>query len=210
MTVGGDRKATYRLIGALVAGLLIGAFVVLTVTGAFCDSDSGDSGASAGPALGVADGGSGDGSGIAAANSDRLTQAVLSPVDGGDASGRALFGRLRDAIVLQVEAEGLEPSPPGQSYAVWLYRSPQVVLRIGAVRVGESGGIAAQFPIPAQVLAYVASGAFDRISLSLTPDGAYEAEVAKAKTKRGLPTYTGIEILSGKITGPVIRAGAGG
>lgn len=210
MTVEGDRKATCRLIGALVAGLLIGAFVVLTVTGAFCDSDSSDSGASAGSAPAIADGGSGDGSGIAAANSDRLTQAVLSPVDGGDASGRALFGRLRDAVVLQIEAEGLEPSPPGQSYTVWLYRSPQVVLRIGAVRVGESGGIAAQFPIPAQVLAYVASGAFDRISLSLTADGAYEAEVAKAKRERSLPTYTGTEILQGKITGPVVRAGPGG
>ncbi|HWW68155.1 MAG TPA: hypothetical protein VNY83_09250 [Solirubrobacterales bacterium] len=139
------------------------------------------------------------------ASGQNLTQAVLSPVNGGSASGKALFGRIKSSPVLQVEAQGLHPSPSGQSYTVWLYRSPKLVLRVGAVKVGKSGGIAAQFPIPTQVLAYVAGGAFDQIDLSLTPDAAYEAEVARAKKEKRLPAYTGEDILRGKITGPAVK-----
>jgi hypothetical protein len=140
------------------------------------------------------------------ASSQNLTQAVLAPVNGGSAGGKALFGRVKNTPILQVEAQGLDPSPSGQSYTVWLYRSPKLVLRIGAVKVGKSGGIAAQFPIPTQVLAYVAGGAFDQIDLSLTSDAAYKAEVAKAKKEKRLPAYTGTDVLRGKITGPAVKA----
>ncbi len=135
----------------------------------------------------------------------KLTEALLSPVNGGSASGRALFGRIHKTPVLQVEARGLKPSPSGQSYTVWLYRSPKLVLRVGAVSVGKSGGIAAQFPLPTQLLAYVASGAFNQIDISLTSNAAYAAEVAKAKKEKRLPQYTGTDILRGSITGPAVK-----
>lgn len=139
------------------------------------------------------------------ATNARLTEALLAPVNGGSASGRALFGRIHKTPVLQVEARGLKPSPRGQSYTVWLYRSPKLVLRVGAVSVGKSGGIAAQFPIPTQLLAYVASGAFNQIDVSLTSDASYKAEVAKAKSEKRLPPYTGTDILRGSITGPAVK-----
>lgn len=135
-----------------------------------------------------------------------LTQAVLSPVNGGDASGRAVFGRIKKNVVLQVQASGLDPSPKGSSYTVWLYKSPQLALRIGSVKVTKTGGIAAQFPLPTELLAYVAGGAFDQIDLSLTEDAAYEAEIAKAKKQNRLPAYTGEDVLRGPITGPAIEA----
>jgi hypothetical protein len=138
-------------------------------------------------------------------SNSKLTEAVLSPVNGGSASGRALFGRIHSTPILQVEARGLDPSPRGQSYTVWLYRSPKLVLRVGAVKVGKSGGIAAQFPIPTQLLAYVASGAFNQIDISLTPEAAYAAEVARAKKQRRLPQYTGTDVLRGQITGPAVK-----
>jgi hypothetical protein len=141
----------------------------------------------------------------AAVESKELTQAVLSPVNGGAGKGRALFGRIKKTPVLQVEATGLEPSPKGSSYTVWLYKSPQLVLRVGAVSVGKSGGIGAQFPIPTELLAYVASGAFDQVDVSLTNDAAYRAEVAKAKREKRLPAYTGEDVLRGKITGPAVK-----
>jgi hypothetical protein len=143
--------------------------------------------------------------GTTAGESSRLTQAILSPSGGGSASGRALFGRYRKNVLLQVEAEGLDPSPKGENYTIWLYRSPKLVLRIGAVPVGKNGKIAVQFPIPAQVLAYVASGAFDQIDVSLTPEAAYKAELAKAKSEKRLPAYTGESVLRGEITGPAIK-----
>ncbi len=135
-----------------------------------------------------------------------LTQAVLSPVDGGDAEGRAIFGRIKKNVILQVQAEGLEPSPKGSSYTIWLYKSPKLVLRVGSVNVAESGGIAAQFPIPTELLAYVAGGAFNQVDVSLTEDAAYQAEIAKAKKQERLPAYTGEDVLRGPITGPAIKA----
>jgi hypothetical protein len=133
-----------------------------------------------------------------------LTEAILSPVSGGEASGRALFGRYRNSVLLQVEAEGLEPAPAGQAYAVWLYRSPKLSLQIGTVPERE-GKIAAQLQIPAQLLAYVASGAFNQVDVSLTPTAAYKAALAKAKSERKLPPHIGESVLRGAITGPAIR-----
>lgn len=158
------------------------------------------------------DGGGGSSSGSTAAGTSptsseeqSLTQATLEPTNGGDASGRALFGRYKKNVLLQVQAEGLEPSPAGQTYTIWLYRSPKLVLRLGAVKVGSSGKLAVQLPVPAQVLAYVASGAFDQVDVSLTSTAAYRAELAQAKAAQRLPKYTGESVLRGKIAGPAIQ-----
>ncbi len=140
-----------------------------------------------------------------AAESEDLTQAILEPIAGGEGRGRALFGRYGKNVLLQVEAEGLAPSPRGQTYTVWLYRTPKLALQIGAVPVGDSGKIAAQFKIPAQLLAYVASGAFNQVDVSLTSTAAYKAELAKAKAERKLPPHVGASVLRGEITGPAIR-----
>lgn len=143
----------------------------------------------------------------AAAESGKLTQAVLEPADGSDASGRAIFGRLKKEIVLQVTGENLQPTEKGQSYIVWLYRSPKLSLRVGGVSVDESGRLGARFPIPAELLAYVAGGAFDQIYVSRTDDAAYQAEVARAKKNKSLPRYTGETVLTGEITGPIAKEG---
>jgi hypothetical protein len=180
-------------IGAGIAVVL--ALVVILIVGG---SGGGSSGSTAGSAEGRQEE-------VAAAEKGQLTEAVLSPTSGGSGSGRALFGRYKKNVLLQVEAEGLKPSPPGQSYTIWLYRSPKLVLRIGAVPVGKNGKIAVQFPIPTQLLAYVASGAFNQIDVSLTPEAAYKAELAKAKSEKRLPSYTGESVLRGEITGPAIK-----
>jgi hypothetical protein len=139
-----------------------------------------------------------------AAESANLTQAVLAPVDGGEASGQALFGRYKGNVLLQVTAQGLEPAPAGEAYTVWLYRSPKLALQIGAVPE-KDGKIAAQLQIPVQLLAYVASGAFDQVDVALTPIAAYRAALAKAKSEKKLPPHLGESILRGEITGPAIR-----
>jgi len=145
---------------------------------------------------------------LAAGEEGKVTQAVLEPADGSEASGRAIFGRVgKEEVVLQVTAEDLEPTEKGQSYTVWLYRSPKLSLRVGSVPVGENGKLGARFTIPAELLAYVASGAFDQIYVSRTSDAAYRREVAQAKKEKSLPPYTGETVLTGKITGPVAKAG---
>ena len=141
----------------------------------------------------------------ASTSNPKLTQATLSPVNGGSASGRALFGRIKKTVVLQVEANGLEPSPAGESYTVWLYRSPKLRIPLAATKVGKSGRLAAQYPLPSEVIAYLASGAFDQIDISLTKNSALAASLAVAKKQKSAPTYTGTDVLRGKITGPFVK-----
>lgn len=137
--------------------------------------------------------------------SKKLTQAVLEPVSGGSGEGRALLGTLGKEVVLEVVAKGLSPSAAGESYAIWLYHSPKLALRIGAVKVDKSGGLAVRLPIPSELLAYIAGGAFGQIYVSATPEAAYKAEVAKAKAENRLPAYIGTTVLRGEITGPAIH-----
>jgi len=191
-----SKGARYAIAANVVAVLAI-VVIVLVSAG----DDSGDSGSAASnqaPASETAV--------EAAAATPNLTQAVLTSVDGGEAEGRAIFGRIKKEVILQVQAEGLEPSPAGSSYTVWLYKSPRLALRVGSVNVGESGGIAAQFPLPTELLALVAGGAFDQIDISLTADAAYEAAIAKAKKEKRLPSFVGEDVLRGPITGPAITA----
>jgi outer membrane biosynthesis protein TonB len=188
-----DRGALIGL-AAGAAVLLIFA-VVLIVSGSGSGSDSSTTAATGAPA---------EGASTTAAESS-LTEAVLAPTDGGEGSGKALFGRYKKSVLLQIEAEGLEPSPQGQAYTIWLYRSPKIALQIGAVPVGKEGKIAAQFKIPAQLLAYVASGAFNQVDIALTDTAEYKAALDKAKGEKKLPPYTGESVLRGEITGPAIR-----
>jgi hypothetical protein len=189
-----SRRGRFELIGGIVVVVLL----VLFATGAvdIGGGGGGSKSSTATTATPPAEAGSG---------SSKLTQALLKPVAGGKAIGRALFGRVGGNVVLQVVAKGLEPSPPGRSYTVWLVRSPKLVLRVGAVKVGRPGGIAARFPVPTELLAYVASGAFKQIDVSLVSDAAYRAEVARAKGERRLPPYAGETILRGEITGPIVK-----
>lgn len=182
----------------LLAGGALGivAIVLIAIAVFGGDSDSGSTtttGSSAEPA---------------AAEEGKVTQAVLEPADGSDASGRAVFGRIgKEKIVLQVTAENLEPTEEGQSYTVWLYRTPKLTLRVGSVPVDEAGRLGARFAIPAELLAYVASGAFNQIYISRTDDATYQREVARAKQNKSLPRYTGETVLTGEITGPISKAG---
>jgi hypothetical protein len=147
----------------------------------------------------------------AAGENGKVTQAVLTSPDGGEANGRAVFGRVgKEEIVLQVVAEGLEPTANGESYTVWLYRTPKLSLRVGSVAVSEAGRLGARFTIPAELLAYVAGGAFNQIYVSRTSNSAYQREVAEAKRNKTLPPYTGETVLTGKIVGPFAQAGAKG
>lgn len=141
-----------------------------------------------------------------AAEGRKLTQAVLSPVDGGDASGRALFGRVKNSVVLQVEAQGLDTSAKGQSYAIWLARSPKLMVPLAVATVDDSGKIAAQYPLPSSVLAYLASGAFDEIAVSLVSNAPYKASLVRAGKEKKAPTYTGADVLRGAVTGPIVGA----
>jgi outer membrane biosynthesis protein TonB len=198
-----------RRVLAIAGGLgAIVLIIVLLATGAIGGGD--DTGSGSDPA--------GSGSDPAAtseltkaeeavANAKDLTKAVLSPVDGSDAKGLAVFGRLKDRLALQIQAEGLEPTGDQSSYTVWLTQSPQRRLPLASTRVPESGQISAQVEVPTEILAYLAKGTFDELTLSLTEDAQLKASVEKAAKETKSPDYTGTDVLQGKITGPIVGAG---
>lgn len=141
-----------------------------------------------------------------AAADKQVTQAVLSAVDGSDASGAATFGRLKNSLALQVEAEGLTPTKQGQSYTIWLAASSQKMLPLASTQTSKDGKIGAQFEVPTEVLAYLASETFDQIDVTLTTDSALKASLKKATSEKKAPVYTGADVLRGTVTGPIVGA----
>lgn len=137
-----------------------------------------------------------------------VTKASLEAVDGGDAVGVAIFGRVKDSLALQVAAEGLEPTGDGASYTIWLAASPQKMLPLASTQVGEDGRIGAQVEVPVETLAYLANETFGQIAVTRTDDSQLEASLAKATKDKEAPVYTGDEVLRGDVTGPIVGAAA--
>lgn len=190
-----DRGA---LIGLGAGVLVVILFVIVLIVG-------GDGGGSDSTTAASTEGGQ-DGTTPAASENPNLTQAVLSPVDGSDAGGTALFGRFKKNVLLQVTAEGLDPSKSGESYAIWLSHSGEAMVPVGTAKVADSGNLAARFQIPAAVLVLVARDAFNEVSVTRTTDTALSAAIAKARKSKSESAYTGTDVLQGKITGPFVGA----
>jgi hypothetical protein len=67
-----------------------------------------------------------------------------------------------------------------------------------------ANAIAAEFEVPVEILAYLANGTFDQIAITRTQNKAFAASVKVAKKNKTTPQYTGEEVLSGTITGPIV------
>ena len=135
-----------------------------------------------------------------------MTKASLQSVDGSDAVGVAIFGRVKKSLALQVAAEGLEPAEGEDGYTIWLAASPQKMLPLASTEVGEDGRIGAQVTVPVEVLAYLASETFRQIAITRTDESQLKASLAKATKEKDAPVYTGDEVLSGEVTGPIVGA----
>ena len=133
------------------------------------------------------------------------TRAVLNPVDGSQARGLAIFGRVKNSLALQLAAEGL---PPGGEcgYTIWLAASPEKMLPLATTKVEKDGVISAQVEVPVEVLAYLANETFGQIAITKTDDTQLRASLAKATKEKDAPLYTGDEVLRGDVTGPIIGA----
>jgi hypothetical protein len=139
--------------------------------------------------------------------SKEVTKASLQGVNGSDAIGVAIFGRVKKSLALQVAAEGLEPTGNGESYTIWLAASPEKMLPLASTNeVKSDGRLAAQVEVPVEVLAYLANETFGQIAITRTDDSQLEASLAKATKAKQAPVYTGDEVLVGDVTGPIVGA----
>jgi hypothetical protein len=142
----------------------------------------------------------------AAKQGKEVTKAVLNPVDGSEASGLAIFGRVKKKLALQVYAQGLEKTGDGEAYTVWLAASEEKMLPLASTPVEQNGKISAQVEVPVEVLAYLANETFDQIAITKTDDSQLEASLGAATKEKKAPTYTGTPVLRGAVTGPIIGA----
>jgi hypothetical protein len=149
---------------------------------------------------------SGEGQSANAVGGKEVTKAVLEPVGGGGAGGVAIFGRVKNALALQVQAQGLKPTTQSQSYAIWLAQSPQRMLPLAETPVGKNGRIGAQFEVPVEVLGYLANETFGQLAITLVDRSSLKAALAKATKEKKSPAYTGTEVLRGTVTGPIVGA----
>lgn len=189
-----SRGARFAIAANVIAVL---AIVLIVVLSAGDDSGDDDSAASANPEAATD---------LPAANGKNVTKAILTPVDGGSGSGVAVFGRVKNRLVLQIAAEGLEPSADGESYTVWLSQSPEKMLPLAATKVTENGRIAASAEIPVEILGFLASETFKDIAITRTDDRRLEDALKVATNRKDAPSYTGTEVLRGTVTGPIVGA----
>ena len=132
------------------------------------------------------------------------TRAVLNPVDGSEARGLVVFGRVKNSLALQVAAEGLPPLPDCGGYTVWLAASPTKMLPLASTEVAKNGQIRAQVGVPVEILAYLANETFNQIAVTATDESQLKATLAEATKEKAAPQYTGTEILRGTVSGPIV------
>lgn len=189
-----DRGALYGLVAGLIA--IVGMAIVLIVAGGGGSGSTTSSAESETASLVEA-----------VSRNPNLTDAILTAAPGGEGEGVAIFGRVKKAVVLEVAAKGLEPSEPGQSYAVWLSHAGKAMVPMGTAKVLESGELGARLEVPPAVLVLVAKQAFTQVDITRVVDSRLKAAVATARKEKAESSYTGTPVLSGKINGPLIGAG---
>jgi hypothetical protein len=168
-----------------------------SATQSHCEQPTGAAPAPSGKAIGLL-------AASAIKSSKEPTRAVLNPVDGSEAKGLVVFGRVKNSLALQVAAEGLAPLPGCGRYTVWLAASPEKMLPLASIEAGKNGQIRAQVEVPVEILAYLASETFDQIAITATDESQLKATLKEATKEKAAPQYTGTEVLRGNVSGPVV------
>ena len=204
-----------RGLWAILAGVaIVVLFVVFILVGGGGDDDSGDGSTTAAATtdsckVGKAPEASGknvEALAVAAVKTGKnVTRAVLNPVDGSEAKGLAVFGRVKNSLALQVAAEGL-PASGECGYTIWLAASEDKMLPLASTKVVKNGAINAQVEVPVEVLAYLANETFGQLAVTRTDESQLKASLAQATKEKKAPVYTGTEVLRGSIRGPIVGA----
>lgn len=204
-----------RGLWAILAGVAIVVLfvVILFVTGGDDGSDSSSSASTTSCKLDTAPKPTGKSiTALAAAavkGGKEATRAVLNPVDGSEAGGLVVFGRVKNSLALQIAAEGLPPSS-NCGYTIWVAASPRKMLPLASTEVGKDGKINAQVEVPVEILGYLANETFGQIAVTRTDESQLKASLATATKEKKAPVYTGDEVLRGTITGPIVGAASRG
>lgn len=198
-------RRAWLLGGGVVAAIVVIVVVILLVSGGGSDSSS-TTAANEGTAPVAEEGGNAETG--ANEGAKPATEAKLKAVDGSEAKGFASFGRVKNKLALQIEVTGLPATTADTSYAIWLAQNPKKMIPLASTPVKGSGKaagvIAAQFEVPVEILAYLASGTFDQVAVTKVENKQFQASIEAATKAKKTPTYLGTEVLRGTITGPIV------
>ena len=195
-------KGQKQAIAGLLGGGILIVIVVLAVTGVFGGGDGGDGDKSSSS--------SDNSSSQQTSNASGLTRAVLTSQNGSDAQGVAVFARVRQTPVLQINVANLKPSSAGQGYVIWLYGGNSRAFPLVRQAVGKSGNLRGAAPIPNQLLQALQQGLFNSIDVSLASNSDISAALKQARQSQQLTRYAGTSVVRGAITGPGFPASGGG
>jgi hypothetical protein len=193
-------KSQRQVIAGLLGGGILIVVVVLAVAGVFSGGDGGDNSSSSSKGQ----------SSNQASNASGLTRAVLTSQNGSDAQGVAVFARVRNTPVLQINVTNLKPSKPGQGYVIWLYSGPSRAFPLVRQAVRNNGQLRGAAPIPTQLIQALQQGLFNSIDVSLASNTQISAALRQARQSQQLPRYAGQSVVRGTITGPGFPANGAG
>jgi hypothetical protein len=87
------------------------------------------------------------------------TVAVLQPLDGSEASGRAVYATKTDGSPsIKLRVQGLEPASPPARYIVWQKHSREDMVLLAAWPVGDDGRLSKDWTPSLASLAYLEGG----------------------------------------------------
>jgi hypothetical protein len=185
-----SRHQRQAIAGLLGVGILV-AVVVLAIAGVFGGGDDDSSAASS------------DGTTTQqTSGASNLTRAVLTPQGGSEAEGVAVFARIRNQAVLQINVTNLQPTGSGEGYVIWLFGGESQAFPLVRQEVGENGQMRGAAPIPNQLLQALQQGLFDSIDISLATNSQITDALRQARQSQQLPRYAGTSVARGPITGP--------
>jgi hypothetical protein len=144
-----------------------------------------------------------------ASGNQQLAGVKLTPPNGGNASGSALFSVAGGSrLNMDVKLNGLKPAPKGQAYVMWFVLAPSQSYPVPSVlNVSKDGSYENRITIPATEI-LIAQRARS-IDVSLAPVQAVASAINAARKQKSLVRQPGVTVLSGNI--PASRsAGAGG
>lgn len=146
-----------------------------------------------------------------AANASGLTRALLTPQNGGKASGVAVFARVRNVPVMEINVTHLDPSPAGKGYVIWLYGNQNSAFPLtSAPQKEKNGQLKGAVPVATQLIQALQQGLLSSVDVSLASQGQITASLKQARTSQKFPHYAGQSIVRGKITGPGAAGASGG
>lgn len=157
-----DRRT--RLLAGIAAGAAVLVVAVFAITGAFGGSD--DSSASE-----TASASTPDASTTAATPDEEIQTVQLTAVAGGDATAEAVFGLATgDQPYINMEIQGLDPAPQGQTYVIWLMLNETQGYPLSPIEVSSNGTFSDRFAIPSPILPVVARVRFVDVSIASVAD----------------------------------------